>query len=400
MPSSPPTARVDVTADAHAVTPPRIMLVDPSGRGGLVSYTGLIARSLGAAGAEVSIVGSRLLDPADYDCRFLPRMPNLLFGSDQPHGLRLYAHRASQWLGGAAAVLRSTRELRPDVVHFQHAMNRRLDHRLLRRLARRAALVWTAHDVLPHERTSADEARFARIYRSVDTVIVMSEPAAVAIRELCQVEAVVVDHPVDDSIGRIERAKARDALGLDADTRILGALGFVRSYKGYDLLAETWQSLGENAPSLLVMGEVHSSAERAIVERLAASPTVDLRSGFASERDLHCAVAACDALLLPYSAGSDSGVLHLARALRTPVIASDAPQLAASVEASRSGHVVPRTVEAWAAAVTGSLPPAPPEPPSTAETGHAHLAAYETARGRAQSRKTGARRQLALGQAA
>ena len=209
-----------------------------------MSYTSLVARAVGAAGAEVAVLGSRLLDPADYACRFVARMPNLLFGSDQPTGLRFYTNRAGLWLGGAAAVLRTTRELRPSVVHFQHAINRRFDERLLRGVGRRAALVWTAHDVLPHEPTATDAERFASIYRRVDAVIVHSEPAATALRELSGVDAAVLEHPVDDTIPRIEQDEARRALGLPIGERIFGALGFVRAYKGYDLLADTWEALG------------------------------------------------------------------------------------------------------------------------------------------------------------
>ena len=379
---------------------PRVMLVDPSGRGGLVTYTSLVARALRAAHADVTVLGSRILDPSDYAYPFIARMPNLLFGSDQPDGVRLYAHRAGVWLGGATAVLRTARELRPNVVHFQHAINRRLDHRLLQRVGRRAALVWTAHDVLPHEGTQRDKQRFARIYRSVDAVVTLSEPAADAVRELCGVEASVLEHPVDETIAPLERDKAREALGLPPDERLFGALGFIREYKGYDLLADIWETLGENAPRLLVMGEVHSSAEQLVIERLSRSVKVELRLGFASESTLRLAVSACDALLLPYAAGSDSGVLHLGRALETPVIASDAVQLAASVHATQSGFVLPRSVAAWTNALQGPLPPRPATPPSALEAGKNHLEVYAAALARAIQRRGVSSDQLALGRAA
>ncbi|MGI9658753.1 MAG: glycosyltransferase [Gaiellaceae bacterium] len=362
---------------------PRIMLVDPSGRGGLVTYTGLVARALHAANADVAVLCSRLLNPRDYAVPFLARMPNLLFGSEQPEGLRLYKHRASQWLGGAAAVVRSARALEPNVVHFQHAINRRLDHRLLQLVGRRAALVWTAHDVLPHEATRRDGERFARIYRSVDAVITLSEPAADALRDLCGVEAAVLEHPVDDTIAPVDQATARNKLGLPPSERLFGALGFIREYKGYDLLADTWEALGADAPRLLVMGEVHSNAEQALVERLGRSARVDLRLGFASESALRLAVSACDALLLPYAAGSDSGLLHLGRALGTPVIASDAVQLASSVRTTQSGLVVSRSVAAWASALRGPLPQPPMRPPSMLEAGDGHLEVYSAALRRA-----------------
>ncbi len=339
----------------------------------------MIARSLSAAGADVSVLGSRVIDPALYPYPFLPRMPDLLFGSDRPDGVRLYAHRLSVWLGGAAAVRESRRELEPDIVHFQHAINKRLDHRLLKQLGQQTTVMWTAHDVLPHEHTRRDRARFARIYQAADGVIVHSQPAAEELQELSGVQATVIEHPVDDRVHATDRTDARRELGLPTEGRLLSALGFVRPYKGYELLADVWDALGLDAPTLLVMGELHSRSEQAVVDRLARSPRVVVRLGYAEDADLHRAISASDAILLPYSGGSDSGLLHLGRACGTPVIASDAAQLAASVVATDSGLTLPRTVAAWATAVRGPLPPPPPAPPSPEETGRAHLEAYQAA---------------------
>jgi glycosyltransferase involved in cell wall biosynthesis len=92
---------------------------------------------------------------------------------------------------------------------------------------------------------------------------------------------------------------------------------------------------------------------------------------------MQLAIAASDALLLPYEDASESGLLHLSRALGVPVIASDAPQLAAAVASSVTGVVVPRTVDAWSAAVTSELPSPPlPEPSNLESVGRAHLALY------------------------
>jgi glycosyltransferase involved in cell wall biosynthesis len=267
--------------------------------------------------------------------------------------------------------------LRPDVIHFQAPFNRRFDPVLLRYLRRRVGLVWTAHDVLPHERTAADEQRFRRIYRTVDAVVIHVEPADDALRDLAGVEGTVIQHPTPLPVIDANAEEARAALALPQGERLLAAVGFVRAYKGYALLAEVWEQLGERAPLLLLMGEQLAGAEHDVLSRLGRSPRTIMRLGYASERDLQLAVRAADALLLPYSAGSDSGVLHLARALGVPVIASDAPHLAASARATSAGVVVPRDADAWANAVIGPLPPPPPPPASSREIGEAHLALYE-----------------------
>jgi glycosyltransferase involved in cell wall biosynthesis len=182
-------------------------------------------------------------------------------------------------------------------------------------------------------------------------------------------------------LDRVSPQQARAELGLPSDRRLFGALGFIRAYKGYGLLADVWEQLGAAAPQLLVMGEVMAQSERPVLERLAHSDRVALRLGYATERELRLAVCAADALLLPYTQSSDSGLLHLARALGVPVIASDSQQLAAAVTAAQAGIVLARDASIWATALTGELPPPPPAPVPIGRAGAEHLAVYDQALG-------------------
>jgi glycosyltransferase involved in cell wall biosynthesis len=360
----------------------RVLLVDPSSHGGIALYTGLVARSLLAAGAEPIVLGSRALarERRPYEVRRL--LPRLRWGKPEGAGAAFYAGRAAGWAGSALAVAGVGLARRPGAIHFQAPINRRLDARLVRAARRIAPVVWTAHDVLPFDRTEADDARFAAIYRAADLVIVHSEAAAAEVRSVAGVEARVVDHVAPEPIVRADRSDARSRLGLPAGGRILAALGFVRRYKRYGLLADVWERLGEAAPTLLVVGEVMDESERPALERLERTGRAIVRPSYASDEDLQLAVVASDAVLLPYETSSESGLLHQARALGVPVLASDAPQLATSVQVTGAGRVVPGGVEAWAAAVTEPLPRPPSAPPTPEETGRAHLEAYEAARER------------------
>jgi len=357
----------------------RVLLVDPSSRGGIPRYTALVARALRDASASPTILTSKALDLENGDVPVVRRLPDDGWGAAERVGLVTRSERLLRWVVSAFAVMRETGMRSPDIVHFQAPINRRLDAFLVRRLRRRAVVIWTAHDVLPHESTPADRERFGSIYRATDAVLVHSSPAAAAVRELAAVDAQVMAHPVPDHVVRVDRLRARQILGLPESERLFSALGFIRAYKGYDLLADVWERLGEMAPWLLVSGEVPLAEPRPELERLRTLPRAIVRLGYMSDEELQLAVSASDAVLLPYAAGSDSGLLHLARAVGVPVIASDAPQLAAAVTAARAGIVVPRSVDEWSRAVTAPLPPAPPKPPTLRRVGEEHLAVYRRA---------------------
>jgi glycosyltransferase involved in cell wall biosynthesis len=360
------------------------LLVDPSGRGGIIHYTDCVARALCAADARPVLLASRSVTTGDGAFRTRRWLPKQRWGRPQriSRWPGFYAGRAAAWIASTAAVRVAIRLERPDVVHFQAPINRRFDAALLRHVRRHAAVVWTAHDILPPEAAPADRDRFASIYRAADLVVVHGETAAEAVRGLAGVEPTIVEH-VPADIVRVDRSVARRRLGLPEDERILGAIGFVRAYKGYELLADTWARLGSSAPLMLVVGEVVGEAAKDVVQRLEHTDRAIVVAGYASDEDFRLAASAVDALLLPHIAASESGLLHLARSIGVPVLASDAPQLAASVQATRSGVVLPREVDAWAEAVTGPLPSAPSPPPPPEAVGQAHLQVYREALGRA-----------------
>ena len=112
-----------------------------------------------------------------------------------------------------------------------------------------------------------------------------------------------------------DRLSARQRLGLDPKNRLAVVVGFIRAYKGYDLIADTWDLLGDRAPDLLVLGELVDESERAVIDRLQAHPHAHVPSlGYASDADIIGAMAAADIILLPHKHGSDSGRGHMARA--------------------------------------------------------------------------------------
>lgn len=351
-------------------------------------YTAMVAEGLIAVGLRPILLASRHFIAPDLTVawvvrRWLPMDP----WPPPPDAPPPPAWRqAVIWAGCAASILAATIVLRPRIVHFQHPIHPRLDPWLLRALSFLRPIVWTAHDIVPHDAASHALERARRLYRQPRRVLVHSAPAAQEVARIAGVTALVIRHPARTLPSVPDRAAARSRLGLDPDRRLAVLLGFIRAYKGYGLIAETWRLLGDEAPDLLVLGELVDESERDVVERLKRHPRATVRIGYASDEDVITAMAAADIVLLPHQRGSDSGSLHLARALGTPVLSSDMPQLAAVVLGTASGHVLPRDPAAWARALLGALPPPPPKPPLPIACGQEHLSAYEQAAGLQRAR--------------
>ncbi len=363
----------------------RVLLVDASDRGGIARYTGCLRAALEAEHVSVALAA-----PAGVgDPGLVLRGPR--WGPDVARmgKLRLYALRLSELAPSVLSFVRAVVRAHPAVVHVQTEVVPGLDPLVLAGISRRVPVVLTVHDPMPLEGGARAAADQARRWRAADALVIHGEePRAFVEARAPGVPVHVV--PVDLALGgpALPRAQARKALGLDeAPTALL--LGQVRPYKGIALLAQAWPRVAAALPGsrLLVVGEAYESADLA---RLEACAGVEVRRGFVPEADLDLWAAAADVLVLPYSVGSHSGVLHRGLAAATPVLAS--PPLSEEVHRTGAGAVVPLDPAAWADALVAALGDSPlpaPAPPTGRGTGRGTLAVYREvldARARARAR--------------
>jgi glycosyltransferase involved in cell wall biosynthesis len=289
---------------------------------------------------------------------------------------RLYALRLRELGPSVLAFSRVVTRAHPSIVHAQTEVVPGLDPVVLARISRRVPVVLTIHDPVPLEGGARAAADQARRWRAADALIIHGEePRRFVEASAPGVPVHVV--PVDLVLGgpAVPRAQARKELGLD-DVPTALLLGQVKPYKGTGLLARAWPQVTAAVPGakLLVVGEAYDSADLAGLENC---PGVEVRRGFVPEGDLDRWAAAADVLVLPYSVGSHSGVLHRGLAAGTPVVAS--PPLAEEVYRTGAGAVVPLDPGAWAQALVPALSSHPlprPSPPTGRGTARGTLAVY------------------------
>jgi glycosyltransferase involved in cell wall biosynthesis len=209
-------------------------------------------------------------------------------------------------------------------------------------------VVWTAHNVLPHERVFWDDrAARATLLRSSSHVIVHDEGVSAELATLVGgadrlPPVTVVPHgsfATHYSV-RGDQADARTRLGLPLDRRILLFVGRVTVEKGVEDLLRAFASLteatvaaaaGGEGPLLVVAGRC---ADADLAERLtgsavarASAARLDLRQ--LPDDDLSDYVAAADVVVLPFRRVTTSGSVLLALGFARPVVIPDVPQLAA-----------------------------------------------------------------------
>ena len=205
-------------------------------------------------------------------------------------------------------------------------------------------LVWTVHNVLPHDTSFPvlDLALRQAVVDRADVVHVLSAgtvEAAASLYEIPAGKVLHVPHPALFGVYPDDVAddQARERYDLDDDDIVFGVVGNLRPYKGLDDLLEAFEALAASPPDarrrrLLIAGKpvddasVEASLDRA---RRHADIVVDARR--IPPEELSVPLRASDVIVLPYRASLNSGALLLALSFGRPVIAAASPHVAETV---------------------------------------------------------------------
>jgi beta-1,4-mannosyltransferase len=202
----------------------------------------------------------------------------------------------------------------------------------------RTRVVWTVHNLRPHEaRFRWLEAGVARATaRLADALIVHSRYAAgrAAQRVGAASKLHVIPHghfnELYPSSGR-SRAQVRESLSLPPDAFTYLVFGQLRSYKRVPETIQAFRALSAPGARLVVAGAVRDPRLRRAIEReAAADDRVVLRLGFVPDDEVADLHLAADAAVVAYGEVFSSGALLLALGLGLPVVApaeSAAPEL-------------------------------------------------------------------------
>jgi glycosyltransferase involved in cell wall biosynthesis len=324
----------------------RIALVGPTYpfRGGIAHYTTLLCRALRRRHAVRFLALSR-------------QYPRLLFPGMTQHdrsasGLReehepcVDSINPWTWIAAGRRVARE----RFDLLLFSwwHPFFAPAFGTIARVARRRSAtpVCFLCHNAIPHERTRIDRALLRYAYGPAGAFIVHSRQDRDDLQRLCPGATVLENpHPTYDvfSAERPTDDQARERLAL-AGKRVLLFFGFVRAYKGLDVLLDAVAGLDPRAGyHLLIVGEFYESRDKyaARLEHLAARGQLTLIDRYVPNEDLPLYFAAADLVMVPYLAATQSGVIQIAYAFGKPVVATTVGGIPEVVTPDRTGYLVP-----------------------------------------------------------
>ncbi len=220
--------------------------------------------------------------------------------------------------------------------------------------SRRIALV---DNLVPHERRPGDRLLTRFFAGAVDGFVVMSRQVGRQVEEFAPGKPVrFVPHPIYDNYGLIvDRAEALQRLQLPSEPRYLLFFGFVRAYKGLDLLLHALADprLRRRDLRLIVAGEFYEdlSTYRTLIRELKLEDRVFIHADYIPNAKVKYYFGAADLVVQPYRSATQSGISQLAYHFDRPMVVTKVGGLPEIVEHGRSGYVVDVNPEAIADAV-------------------------------------------------
>ncbi|MEK7263726.1 MAG: glycosyltransferase [Bacteroidota bacterium] len=310
-------------------------------RGGIAHYVALLAKYFLKAGHSVDVVS------------FKRQYPAFLFPgkTQEESGEELFSIKAEMLIDSInpfnwLSVGNALRKRKPDLIIFKYwlpffgpcygtiaAIARR---------NRRTKTVMICDNIVPHEKRPGDRVFTNYAFHFSDYFLVQSDAVESDLLRLYpDSEYRKIPHPVYEIFGEeVSKEIARKKLGIASDENIILFFGYVRAYKGLDVMLHAMKTI-VNA-TLCVVGEFYDDEQqyRALAKELHIESSVRFISDYIPNDEVKYYFSACNAVVLPYKSATQSGIAQIAFNFNKPVIATNVGGLAEIIPDGEAGYIV------------------------------------------------------------
>jgi glycosyltransferase involved in cell wall biosynthesis len=325
-------------------------------RGGLASYNERLARAYIEQGHKVLIYTFSLQYPS-----FL--FPGTTQYSDQPIPDDLFIHvkvnsvNPFNWwqVGKEIAALQADLLLVKFWLPFMGPCLGTIA-RLVRKNGK-TKVISIIDNIIPHEKRPGDFTLAKYFVNSVDGFIAMSESV---LGDLNKFDAskpkLYSPHPLFDNFGEaVKKNEAYEKLGLAINEEHLLFFGFIRDYKGLDLLLHAMidERIRQMHVKLIVAGEFYSDPKPylELIKELKLEDKLILRTDFIADDEVRYYFCAADMVVQPYKHATQSGVTQICYHFDRPMLVTNVGGLPEMVPHGKVGYVVAPEAKAIADAI-------------------------------------------------
>ena len=322
----------------------KVIIIGPAYpyRGGIANFNNSLADAFFKNGDDIEILSFKLQYPS-----FLFPGKTQFESSDPPKNIKIKSIINSinpfNWFNVAREINRKN----PDFVIIRYwlpFMGPCLGS-IARLLNKKIKILAITDNIIPHEKRFGDFFLTKYFVSSCDAFVTLS---ASVLEDLTQFtkskNKKFTPHPIYDTFGeKIDKSVAKKNLELNINDKYLLFFGFVRKYKGLDLMlhAMSDQRIKDLGVKLIVAGEFYDNIDfyLDLINELDIDSNIILKSDFIDERDVKNYFCASDMITQTYRTATQSGVTQIAYHFERPMLVTDVGGLAEIVPHKKVGYV-------------------------------------------------------------
>jgi glycosyltransferase involved in cell wall biosynthesis len=198
-------------------------------------------------------------------------------------------------------------------------------------------------NVIPHERRPGDMALIRFFLNQYHGFIVMSKAVENDLLSLKpKAYFKYCPHPIYSHFGeKVPRSEALSKLDLPKDKKIILFFGFIRDYKGLDILIEAMKYLPDDHLSVIA-GESYGDFKKYsdLIEKHGVNNKIKLYVRYINDNEVPLFFSAADVCVQPYKSATQSGIAGIAFHFGVPLIATDVGGLKEIIEPFGTGIMV------------------------------------------------------------
>lgn len=211
---------------------------------------------------------------------------------------------------------------------------------------KKTRIITIVDNMIPHEKRAGDKLFNRYFVKPIDAYIAMSESVLKDIKNIDpEKPSALSPHPLFDNFGDIlSKKEALNKLGLPDKHKYILFFGFIRDYKGLDLLLKALaeKEVKDLPVRVLIAGEFYTNPDPyyELIKQLKIEDRVILKTDFIADREVKNYFCASDLVVQPYKSATQSGVTQIAYHFNKPMIVTDVGGLAEIVPDGKTGYVV------------------------------------------------------------
>lgn len=259
--------------------------------------------------------------------------------------------KVCSYIGSCIILLFYIAKYRPQTIHIQWLKIPRFEvcfYKAMKRLFH-LKLIFTAHNILPHDTGEKYKEVYGKVYQQVDHIIVHTNDTKEKLLQAFPVQAAkisVIRHGILElNPPHVDSAKTdlfRSHYQLEGKL-VFSVLGYLYNYKGVDAIAKVWaqtKELRNNPSCMLVIAGMNKGVDLSALEGINNVCIEDRRI---PDDEFYYLLHQTDVLLLPYRSISQSGLLLTAINEHIPVLVTEVGGLTEPFDVADIGWKITET---------------------------------------------------------